>query len=178
MEFTPLVVSGNWRKWSKLVHLSRHSVNHLQAHGDPPVNQLATIRYGRDVLDYELGVNKAGRPYRLYPADPGREFRAEFLTMPPVGESKASLAAPLSRSRAAGGGEVAGRGDIGPGVCQGATTGYSRGLAKRNEVLGRLDSEGTISRKGLVRCGSAIRLPGPEHLEGGAHLEGAAHSRK
>ena len=43
------------------------------------------------MASYQLGVNKAGRPYRLYPADDGREFRSELLPMPPIEELLASL---------------------------------------------------------------------------------------
>ena len=43
------------------------------------------------MANYQLGVNKAGRPYRLHPADDGREFRSELLPMPSMEELMASL---------------------------------------------------------------------------------------
>ena len=117
-------------------------------------------------MDYELGVNKAGRPYRLYPADPGREFRAEFLTMPPVGESKASLAALCREAGLPEAVKLRAEEILAQVFARGATTGYSRGLAKRNEVLGRLDSEGTISRKDLCDAAQLSVSQGQNILRG------------
>ena len=47
MGFTPFFEKTKWQKWSKVVHFSRHGVNHLQAHGEPAMNQLATFEKER-----------------------------------------------------------------------------------------------------------------------------------
>ena len=78
------------------------------------------------MASYQLGVNKAGRPYRLHPADDGREFRSELLAMPPIEELLASLET-LSKE------EI-----LVKAFARGATVGFSRGLAKRNELIGEL----------------------------------------
>ena len=90
---------------------------------------------------YQLGVNRAGRPYRLYPADPGREFRSELLPMPPITAVLASL---KELGREAGLPEaVLLRAEeiMVQAFARGATIGYSRGLSKRNELLARLAQE-------------------------------------
>ena len=78
------------------------------------------------MASYQLGVNKAGRPYRLHPADDGREFRSELLAMPPIEELLASLET-LSKEEL-----------LVKAFARGATVGFSRGLAKRNELIGEL----------------------------------------
>ena len=68
------------------------------------------------MASYQLGVNKAGRPYRLHPADDGREFRSELLPMPSMEELMASLET-LSKE------EI-----MVLAFARGASTGYKRGL--------------------------------------------------
>ena len=74
----------------------------------------------------ELGVNTAGRPYPLHPADDGREFRSELLPMPSMEELMASLET-LSKE------EI-----MTLAYARGASTGYTRGLEQRDRLIGEL----------------------------------------
>ena len=98
---------------------------------------------------FQLGVNRAGRPYRLYPADPGREFRSEFLKMPPIAAIMDSLEALSKESGLEEAALLRAEEIMVQAFARGATVGFSRGLAKRNGLLARLVSEGTISRREL-----------------------------
>ena len=98
---------------------------------------------------FELGVNPAGRPDRLCPADQGREFRSEFLPMPPIKESRDRLEALCREAGLAEAVILEAEGIMVQAFARGATVGFTRGLAKRNELLGRLVYEGPISLREL-----------------------------
>ena len=98
---------------------------------------------------YQLGVNRAGRPYRLYPADPSREFRSELLPMPPIVAVLASLKE-LGREAGLPDAMLLRVEEIMvQAFARGATIGYSRGLSKRNELLARLVQESMLSTREL-----------------------------
>lgn len=78
------------------------------------------------MANYQLGVNKAGRPYRLHPADDGREFRSELLPMPTTEELLASLSTHSKE-------EI-----MVLAFARGASTGYKRGLGQRDRLIGEL----------------------------------------
>ena len=67
-------------------------------------------------------MNKAGRPYRLHPAEDGREFRSELPPMPTTEELLASLSTHSKE-------EI-----MVLAFARGASTGYKRGL--RRDVNG------------------------------------------
>ena len=78
------------------------------------------------MASFELGVNKAGRPYRLRPAEDGREFRSELLPMPTTEELLASLSTHSKE-------EI-----MVLAFARGASTGYKRGLGQRDRLIGEL----------------------------------------
>ena len=78
------------------------------------------------MASFELGVNKAGRPYRLHPAEDGREFRSELLPMPTTEELLASLSTHSKE-------EI-----MVLAFARGASTGYKRGLGQRDRLIGEL----------------------------------------
>ena len=71
-------------------------------------------------------MNKAGRPYRLHPAEDGREFRSELLPMPTTEELLASLSTHSKE-------EI-----MVLAFARGASTGYKRGLGQRDRLIGEL----------------------------------------
>ena len=81
---------------------------------------------------FELGVNRAGRPYRLHPAADGRELRSELLPMPPIAELLKDLE-DLEDLEAYSKEEI-----LVKAFARGATIGFSRGLRKRVDLIGEL----------------------------------------
>ena len=93
-------------------------------------------------MAYELAVNTAGRPYRLYPADdPGRELRAKFIAMPPVSVSQDSLDALCREAGMPEAVALQAQEILAQVFARGATVGFTRGLAKRNELIAGLVQE-------------------------------------
>ena len=86
---------------------------------------------------FELGVNRAGRPYRLHPAADGRELRSELLPMPPIEELLKDLEA-YSKE------EI-----LVKAFARGATIGFSRGLRKRDDLIGELVDFEIVSLRDL-----------------------------
>ena len=92
-------------------------------------------------MTYELAVNVAGRPYRLYPADSDRELRAKFIAMPPVSESQDSLDALCREAGMPEAVALQAQEVLAQVFARGATVGFTRGLAKRNELIAGLVQE-------------------------------------